>query len=264
MRLIKGEKIKHLEIIFQVSERCNISCSYCQVFIMGNTLAADSHPTKSLNNVIALRGFFERSTAENEIEVIQVDFHGGKPLMMKKDRFDQMCHILLQGDYGNSRIELALQTHGILVDEEWITLFEKYKVHASISVDGPKHINNRHRPDRTGESTYNGTINGLRLLQNAWQQGRLPAEPGILSVEIPKRMGQIFITISQTFSNVNASISLSRTIITMISLIARALDDFSMRRLMPGLLMEELNFSSGSLTPTRVRCLISNLAGLAV
>ncbi|WP_168428712.1 cyclophane-forming radical SAM/SPASM peptide maturase XyeB [Erwinia amylovora] len=189
MRLIKGEKIKHLEIIFQVSKRCNISCSYCQVFIMGNTLAADSHPTKSLNNVIALRGFFERSTAENEIEVIQVDFHGGKPLMMKKDRFDQMCHILLQGDYGNSRIELALQTHGILVDEEWITLFEKYKVQASIPVDGLRHSNNRHRPDRTGESTYKGTINGLRLLQNAWQQGRLPAEPGILSVANAKANG---------------------------------------------------------------------------
>ncbi|MCK8393995.1 chondroitin sulfate/heparin utilization regulation protein, partial [Erwinia amylovora] len=85
--------------------------------------------------------------------------------MMKKDRFDQMCHILLQCDYGNSRIELALQTHGILVDEEWITLFEKYKVQASIPVDGLRHRNTRHRPDRTGESTYKGTINGLRLLQ---------------------------------------------------------------------------------------------------
>lgn len=189
MTLIKGEKIKHLEIILKISERCNISCTYCYVFNMGNSLAADSSPVMSLDNVIALRGFFERSASENEIEVIQVDFHGGEPLMMKKNRFDQMCNILLQGNYDNSRLELALQTNGILIDEEWITLFEKHKVHASISVDGPKHINDRHRLDRKGKSTYEGTINGLRLLQKAWEQGRLPGEPGILSVANAKANG---------------------------------------------------------------------------
>lgn len=109
--------------------------------------------------------------------------------MMKKNRFDQMCEILLHGNYGNSRLALALQTNGILVDEEWIALFEKHKVHASISIDGPKHINDRHRLDRKGKSTYEGTVNGLRLLQNAWEQGRLPGEPGILSVVNAKANG---------------------------------------------------------------------------
>lgn len=182
MTILKGKQIKHLEIILKISERCNISCTYCYVFNMGNSLAVDSSPVISLDNVIALKGFFERSAAENKIEVIQVDFHGGEPLMMKKDRFDQMCGILRQGNYGTTRLELALQTNGILIDEGWLTLFEKHKVHASISVDGPKHINDRHRLDRKGKSTYEGTINGLRLLQSAWEQGRLPGEPGILCV----------------------------------------------------------------------------------
>ncbi|AYA41838.1 XyeB family radical SAM/SPASM peptide maturase [Xenorhabdus nematophila] len=189
MTTSKSEKIKHLEIILKISERCNINCSYCYVFNMGNSLATDSPPVISLDNVLALRGFFERSAAENEIEVIQVDFHGGEPLMMKKDRFDQMCDILRQGDYSGSRLELALQTNGILIDDEWISLFEKHKVHASISIDGPKHINDRYRLDRKGKSTYEGTIHGLRMLQNAWKQGRLPGEPGILSVANPTANG---------------------------------------------------------------------------
>lgn len=189
MVLIKGEKIKHLEVILKISERCNISCTYCYVFNMGNSLATDSPPLISIDNIIALRGFFERSAAEYEIEVIQVDFHGGEPLMMKKDCFAQMCHTLIQGDYGNSRLELALQTNAILIDEEWIGLFEKYNIHVGISVDGPKHINDRHRLDRKGRSTYESTINGLRLLQNAWKQGRLPNEPGILSVANAKASG---------------------------------------------------------------------------
>ncbi|MEW9824173.1 MAG: radical SAM protein [Candidatus Symbiodolus clandestinus] len=168
MTVLTGKKIKHLEIILKISERCNINCTYCYVFNMGSSLAADSPPIISIDNVIALKGFLERSAAENDIDVIQVDFHGGEPLMMKKNRFDQMCEILLHGNYGNSRLALALQTNGILVDEEWIALFEKHKVHASISIDGPKHINDRHRLDRKEKSTYEGTVNGLRLLQNAF------------------------------------------------------------------------------------------------
>lgn len=101
MSIPMGGKIKHLEIILKISERCNINCTYCYVFNRGNRLAADSTPVIPLDNVIALRGFLERSAAENEIKVIQVDFHGGEPLMMKKNRFDQMCEILLQGNYGS-------------------------------------------------------------------------------------------------------------------------------------------------------------------
>ncbi|WP_340617664.1 cyclophane-forming radical SAM/SPASM peptide maturase XyeB [Xenorhabdus entomophaga] len=190
MAIVKGEKVKHLEVILKISERCNINCTYCYVFNMGNTLAADSDPVMSLDNVAALRGFFERSAVENELEVIQVDFHGGEPLMMKKERFDRMCEILRSGDYGNSRLVLALQTNGILIDDEWIALFEKHQVHASVSIDGPKHINDRHRLDRKGKSTYEGTVNGLRMLQNAWAQGRLPGEPGILSVANAKANGE--------------------------------------------------------------------------
>lgn len=189
MIILKKEKIKHLEIILKVSERCNINCTYCYVFNMGNSLAADSTPVISRENIVALRGFFERSTIENEIGVIQVDFHGGEPLMMKKERFNEMCEILRQGNYGSSQLQLALQTNGILIDEEWISLFERHQVHASISIDGPKHINDRHRLDKKGKSTYEATVNGLRLLQNAWKQGRLPGEPGILRVANPKANG---------------------------------------------------------------------------
>ncbi|MBE8596159.1 cyclophane-forming radical SAM/SPASM peptide maturase XyeB [Xenorhabdus sp. BG5] len=190
MAIVKDGKVKHLEVILKISERCNINCTYCYVFNMGNTLAADSAPVISLDTVASLREFFERSVVENEIEVIQVDFHGGEPLMMKKERFNRMCEILREGNYGRSRLVLALQTNGILIDNEWISIFEKHQIHVSVSIDGPKHINDRYRLDRKGKSTYEGTVNGLRMLQNAWTQGRLSGEPGILSVANAKANGE--------------------------------------------------------------------------
>ncbi|HAT2332484.1 TPA: XyeB family radical SAM/SPASM peptide maturase, partial [Serratia marcescens] len=82
------KKIKHLEIILKVSERCNINCTYCYVFNLGNDLAINSKPIISHKIIEDLRGFFERACQEYEIETVQVDFHGGEPLMMGKERFD--------------------------------------------------------------------------------------------------------------------------------------------------------------------------------
>lgn len=43
MVLIECAKINYLEIILKISQRCNVSCTYCYIFNMGNSLAADQH-----------------------------------------------------------------------------------------------------------------------------------------------------------------------------------------------------------------------------
>lgn len=78
------DKIKHLEVILKVSERCNINCTYCYVFNLGNEAAINSKPIISNGIICHLVEFFEQATIEYDIESIQVDFHGGEPLMMEK------------------------------------------------------------------------------------------------------------------------------------------------------------------------------------
>ncbi|AKP35151.1 cyclophane-forming radical SAM/SPASM peptide maturase XyeB [Yersinia aleksiciae] len=187
---ISSEKrIKHLEIILKISERCNINCDYCYVYNKGNTIADNSPARISNKNILQLVGFLQRACREYSIGTLQIDLHGGEPLLMKKENFASMCELLMMADYCGSNINLALQTNGTLVDDEWISLFEKYSIHVSISIDGPKHINDRHRLDTKGRSTYEGTVRGLRRLQHAHQQGRLRAAPGILCVANPQASG---------------------------------------------------------------------------
>ena len=176
------KKIKHLEIIMKASERCNINCTYCYVFNLGNDLAIKSKPIISHNIIKNLRGFLERATQEYEIQTVQVDFHGGEPLMMGKEKFEHACKELISGDYNKTKFNLACQTNAILIDDEWIDIFSKYNISVGISIDGPKHINDKHRLDRKGRSTYEGTVKGLTILQEAWKAGRLIDEPGILCV----------------------------------------------------------------------------------
>ncbi|HEN3568325.1 TPA: radical SAM protein [Yersinia enterocolitica] len=176
------QSIQHLEIILKISERCNINCDYCYVFNKGNPAANNSPARLSDKNINALAELLHTACREYKIGTLQIDFHGGEPLLMKKENFAKMCERLPAGKYSKTNVRFALQTNGTLIDEEWISLFEKYSVNASISIDGPKHINGRHRLDTKGRSTYEATVRGLRILQHAHKQGRIPSAPGVLCV----------------------------------------------------------------------------------
>ncbi|EJM3431910.1 XyeB family radical SAM/SPASM peptide maturase [Salmonella enterica] len=182
-------KIRHLEIILKVSERCNINCTYCYVFNLGNELAVNSKPVIATSTIEDLRRFLENAAITHDIDTLVIDFHGGEPLMIGKKKFAAACKIFRAGNYGNAELHLACQSNGILIDDEWIDLFSKYHVGVGVSIDGPKHINDKHRLDRKGRSTYEGTVNGFRLLQSAYAAGRLHLEPGILSVANPSVTG---------------------------------------------------------------------------
>ncbi|WP_319802452.1 cyclophane-forming radical SAM/SPASM peptide maturase XyeB [Candidatus Symbiopectobacterium sp. NZEC135] len=187
--MITKKKIKHLEIILKVSERCNINCTYCYVFNLGNDMAINSKPIISHDVIENLRRFFERASQEYDIETVQVDFHGGEPLMMGKEKFENACKELVSENYNKTKLNLACQTNAILIDDDWVDIFSKYNISVGISIDGPKHINDRHRLDRKGRSTYEGTVKGLEMLQKAWRTGRLIDEPGILCVANPSVKG---------------------------------------------------------------------------
>ena len=89
------KKIKRLEMIIKVSERRNINCSYCYVFNLGNDMSLNAKPVISHHIIQDLRAFFEQASQEYDIDTIQVDFHGGEPLMIGKARFARACDELV-------------------------------------------------------------------------------------------------------------------------------------------------------------------------
>ena len=130
-----------------------------------------------------LGAFSVRAARDQQLDSIQLIFHGGEPLLMSKPRFAEMCETL-RGYETGFQFRFGLQTNGVLVDDEWIELFERHKVSASVSLDGPPVINDLHRLDLKGNSSYDRTVAGLHRMQAAAAQGRIP-DPGLLSVINP-------------------------------------------------------------------------------
>ena len=77
----------------------------------------------------------------------------------------------------------------MLVDEEWIDIFEQYRFSVGVSIDGPEGYNDKFRKDHQGRGTYQRVVKGIRLLQAASAKGRIRL-PGMLVVIDPHNNGK--------------------------------------------------------------------------
>jgi uncharacterized protein len=175
--------VPNLNIVFKISERCNLKCDYCYFFFGGDETWKQHPPVVPHQVIEDLGGFAARAARDQGLQAITLIFHGGEPLLMSRPKFAEMCETLRSYENG-FHFDLGLQTNGVLVDDEWIDLFERYHVSVGVSLDGTRAVNDLHRLDFKGRSSYDRTVAGLRRLQEAAAQKRMAA-PGLLSVINP-------------------------------------------------------------------------------
>lgn len=123
------------------------------------------------------------------IDVIQIDLHGGEPLMLKKDKMDQFCTFIREGNYNGASVRIGIQTNATFIDDDWINIFLQYHISVSVSINGPKHVNDMHRLDHHGRSTYEKTFKGYKLLTKRSADGKKDINAPVLSVLTPKASG---------------------------------------------------------------------------
>jgi uncharacterized protein len=175
---------RFLEVVVKVTEVCNINCTYCYVFNRGN----DDYVTRpdhirqgTIDDIVA---FIKDGIAALDIKMVGIVLHGGEPLMMRKDKFEQFC-AKLRTELGQLvQLTLAVQTNAILIDDEWLAVFERQGISPSVSLDGPSDVHDLNRVDKRGKGTYAKALAGLQRLKAASDAGKL-APTGIICVVDP-------------------------------------------------------------------------------
>jgi uncharacterized protein len=163
-----------IEAVVKVTERCNINCSYCYVFNKGDE-SYKSHPPYMPHDVVeALARFLAEGAKSSQTEAVRIDFHGGEPLMMKKRRFREMCKTFKELIGAEAKLDFALQTNAMLLDDEWIEILDEFQIGVGISLDGYREINDRERLDHQGRSTYERAVAGLQKVLRARDEGLIP------------------------------------------------------------------------------------------
>jgi len=179
----------NLNIVFKISERCNLACRYCYFFFHGDEDYKIHPPIVNMAVVHALGKFMREAALKHGMPRITVGLHGGEPLLLKKPRFDEMCAILHSYAKDTFELLLTVQTNAVLIDDEWIDIFARHGVRSGVSLDGPPEVNDRYRFTHKRQGTYAAARAGWDKLRQAMKDGRLHHESGILCVIDPDADG---------------------------------------------------------------------------
>lgn len=78
---------KKAGIIIKTVERCNINCTYCYYFNKSDQAWKNRKPHISLEMIDVFNSFISQGIQDLNITNLLVEFHGGEPLLQRKDRF---------------------------------------------------------------------------------------------------------------------------------------------------------------------------------
>lgn len=164
---------RKLEVILKVVERCNINCTYCYFFNGADRSYREHSPIIAAETIAATASFLRNGVVSLGLKSLQLDFHGGEPLLMKRQLFAEMCEHFRAVLAPVCDVQFCVQTNAIPINDDWIDLFTWYDVRASTSLDGPADYHDRDRVDFAGGGTHTRTMAGIHRLRDAVRAGRL-------------------------------------------------------------------------------------------
>lgn len=149
-------------LILQTSKDCNFKCRYCSY--SHNNNIDRLHEKKEMSWDIAkscVDYLFDHSQDAREIFI---SFYGGEP-MLTMSLIRKVVEYVEQ-QYIYKKVYFNITTNGSLLSKENITFFSNHKFVLVISLDGPEHIQNKHRSFfKTGLDTYNIVYQNILLIK---------------------------------------------------------------------------------------------------
>lgn len=139
---------------------CNGMCGSCYENRIRSKSALRPYDIKSI--LASLKREIDKIPKEHR-DICQAPvIHGGEPLLLKFEDLERILN-LVHEEFGHS----GVQTNGLLIKDEHLDLFKKYKTHVGFSLDGDLPQTNFGRWNADPTLPLNAVENGTRLvLQN--------------------------------------------------------------------------------------------------
>ena len=162
-------------LIKPASSKCNMRCKYC------------FYTAIAMERETADMGIMSDSTLESLIKsgieyadgIVSFAFQGGEPTLAGLDFYKKAVE--LQNKYlneSNKRLEVhnALQTNGLVINEEWAKFLHDNNFLVGLSMDGPINVHDKNRVDAAGHGTFERIMRTIELFD------KYKVEYNILSV----------------------------------------------------------------------------------
>lgn len=142
------------------SGSCNMRCKYC--FYADETKHRDI-PLYGMMKLDTLEAIVQKSLVYAEGSCT-IGFQGGEPTLRGLDFFKKL--IEFQEKYNIKKIQInnAIQTNGILIDQQWAEFFHENNFLVGLSIDGTKDVHDLNRHDAQGKGTFNRVLKAAQIL----------------------------------------------------------------------------------------------------
>lgn len=102
---------------------------------------------------------------DRDVKECFVVLHGGEPLLAGADAIASFVQGIRDAIGESAKVEFGMQTNGLLLTDAALDALQKAGVIVSLSLDGPRDVNDLHRTTRKGRSSFDRVEAALERLQ---------------------------------------------------------------------------------------------------
>jgi uncharacterized protein len=162
-RVFRGKPVRRIHVMVKPTGAfCNLDCTYCYYLSKQELLGK---PESWIISDEVLEAFIRQYFEGQNYKEVVFSWQGGEPTLLGLDFFRNV--VALQNKYcpHHVRCENDLQTNGTLLDDGWCEFLHDENFLVGLSIDGPKHLHDAHRKDKSGQGTFERVYRAAKLLR---------------------------------------------------------------------------------------------------
>ncbi len=135
---------------------CNMNCRYCFYRSASETRKNRIMTEETVDALI-------QKIKEYRPSALSVVFQGGEPTLAGLDYYKSFVNKIKENI--KAPVNYALQTNGLLIDDDFAQFFKENGFLVGISLDGNRKTNDRYRLDKSGESVFQKVQTRIDILK---------------------------------------------------------------------------------------------------
>ncbi len=155
----KAGKVPLSTLVLEVAQDCNLQCTYC--YADGGTYGAAPCLLDPEDARAAVRYLLDHSGNHDHVTLV---FFGGEPLLnmpaIKAAVNEAASYVKKPG----KQVHFSVTTNGTMLDPEIVAFLHAHRIAVAVSLDGPRDIHDRNRPDENGRGSYTEIVSRLEIL----------------------------------------------------------------------------------------------------